>query len=1395
MVKTSVKKTSKNKKTEIVKQKIKNFNDIETKYINQTIKKYNTETLQNLAKIGEQLYKKTFPKDASVRDKIMNEFKLQGIKYVINRKRLDDEVSGQTNDIYNYYPNLTDKDFNLKIYRKKEFNDNRIKQSESFKNSTAKYFNEKLNDLSHKSRGDNFKLTESQVFLKNYMSPNTPYNGVLIFHSTGVGKTCTTVSIVEQYKQFVTSPSKKMIILTGETIRDNFKNEIFKTDLIKSNSDFKKYKTDSMILKQCTKNEYLRYIDDFYDKDHFKSAIDKIRNQYYEMKGYIKFGNEIVKEEFNIGNKLIDLCRCPENNITIDNICEYCIKVNLQIRNFIKKKYSNRILIIDEAHNIRKRSIASKDNDSENKEGGAGIEKVLKYADNMKLILLTATPMYDKAEEIAWLLNLLLINDKRFQISKRDLFRGNILNSSFLRKIAKGYISFRRGENPIDFPFRLYPENEKGDKKNEQHIITKYPKISFNGLPTAPPQYLKIIGSTMKKNGLQYKLYKHFVNERLREINTDTDSKTPKKKAKIKTKLLSTKHIKNEYDEIDESELTSSGSYYALSHISNMVFPVPTKKDEDLKLKLGTDGFSGCFDIKNKVCSYSSKLKKEDENFLHLDKIGNYSAKIKYIIECINKCDGICFIYSTEIKNGLLPLALALEQNGYEKYGGNQLNLSHREYRSYDGSLHKNPRKTKGFKQANYIMITGDPDYSDNKIHEIKKARETGNEYGKVIKVILGSSSAAEGIDLKWVREIHILEPWFNLTRTEQVIGRGIRYRSHLELPLEKRNVTVYYHAAVLPEENNGNDIDTVDIYRYKMAEYKAINIGKVERELKRVAVDCNLNKYGNIFNTNQKIKMVNARGKDIILLLKDRANSHICNYLDECDYECDPQLPKSELKNIKLDTDTYSYDLMDDDIYEYKVFIKNLFKNNYIYSLDEINEKISEKFKNSNHKIIYYTLSQLVNNNEPLLDMYDRMGHIIYRGKKYVFQPNDINNKELGLKHRIKPLTYKNTIIPVELWNVKSTAKNIIKAKSYEVLLVNYEKWMDTNGTQYKNNFKSFIKTRCTFIAKVLAENGGKSFDEIRTEMFIDKLAMDDLNILLENIVYKMLNVDYGKATSVLKPQELILLHAMKNHLLITNIDKYKIATIDKNNNTIFGYKLIKKSYFEYYIFEGGKKFVKYDLNNNRKFIENLTDYRINSMTIDGGTHRDISEADATNSRFKTKVEYLVKSLTFPILKLSKSKRSKSNPASITNSSSSSDSSKTTKKNKPMNMASGIVFGYMTSYNKNDASANNFRFKISDNVNQGSQCNPMKKIDQINLVNRLVGYKKYTEHGFYGKSKPSSCAICNEIEFIFRYLDKQYQKNNTNNINYKIFFRNVDSINYWNKLTVFKNIKSYYLK
>ena len=90
---------------------------------------------------------------------------------------------------------------------------------------------------------------------------------------------------------------------------------------------------------------------------------------------------------------------------------------------------------------------------------------------------------------------------------------------------------------------------------------------------------------------------------------------------------------------------------------------------------------------------------------------------------------------------------------------------------------------------------------------------ERDNKDGSQVKVILGTESAAEGLDFKMLREVHILEPFFHLSKNDQVVGRAIRRCSHTLLDFKDRNVMVYQYVSVKQgEENKAHYTETVDL-------------------------------------------------------------------------------------------------------------------------------------------------------------------------------------------------------------------------------------------------------------------------------------------------------------------------------------------------------------------------------------------------------------------------------------------------------------------------------------------------------------------------------------------------------------------------------------------------------
>lgn len=90
------------------------------------------------------------------------------------------------------------------------------------------------------------------------------------------------------------------------------------------------------------------------------------------------------------------------------------------------------------------------------------------------------------------------------------------------------------------------------------------------------------------------------------------------------------------------------------------------------------------------------------------------------------------------------------------------------------------------------------------------------------VQVLAITMAGAEGLDLKGTRTLIVVDPWWNLGKMNQIVGRVARYRSHTALPKEDRNVDVFYLVLKKPKERAAGDtILSCDELIYRMAEYK----------------------------------------------------------------------------------------------------------------------------------------------------------------------------------------------------------------------------------------------------------------------------------------------------------------------------------------------------------------------------------------------------------------------------------------------------------------------------------------------------------------------------------------------------------------------------------------------
>ena len=203
----------------------------------------------------------------------------------------------------------------------------------------------------------------------------------------------------------------------------------------------------------------------------------------------------------------------------------------------------------------------------------------------------------------------------------------------------------------------------------------------------------------------------------------------------------------------------------------------------------------------------------------------------------------------------------------------------------------------------------------------------------------------------------------------------------------------------------------------YRQAEKKSIQLGEVTRVLKEGAVDCILNynqqqfTYHNLQNEYNlgETPQIFADGVEIPnLKIGDLPFSANCDYMSTCEYKCTPDDPTIKQKRDDKNQDDYMAEhvikMNTDNV---QTNIKELFKQSYFYTYDNLYEYL-HKTKHYNNFQIYYALTQIINSKQTLIDMQNRPGTLVNIGRYYMFQPIELNDPHIDILDRLRPIPRK---------------------------------------------------------------------------------------------------------------------------------------------------------------------------------------------------------------------------------------------------------------------------------------------------------------------------------------------------------------------------------------------------
>lgn len=1102
------------------------------------------------------------------------------------------------------YPKAGDENLQSNLYERREFYFHKVPRREKFE----KYedIQEYRNSVCKKGP---FQPREQQALLPNFLSPDTPYKGVLLVHGVGSGKTATAIQVAEQFKDQAKKYNTKIYILTfGPASK-----ETWKSDLLFATRDT--YLKDQDLMYQLPKNE----------KERQRRVAVNMALQNYTILSYMTFYKKVL------GEKITDKKIVGDDNIksTYRRNEEGEIERELVVDRITDM--DNSLIIVDEAHNLT------------GNEYGLALKKIIEKSKNLRVILLSATPMKNLADDIIELINFLrpkndpILREKVFTSEKNYLMGFKPGGEDYLQKMANGYISYYRGKIPYTFAKQV----DKGEV--------------IDGL-----LFTHVVQCFMEP--FQLKTYQKTVEE--------FDDALDRKSSSAANFV---------YPGLDKNKKDIIG-YYSNNGITKVLNQLEDNKSNLIKqinLQLFKNKIS-----KDELNNFLSEGENRDiiGTIYKLEYLKNFSIKFYKCIKRLNrlvegdKGNGIGFIYSNLTKaGGIEVFAECLRQNGYLEYqeNPNEYQIQENTKDAITGltfnEFNKKFKNKRQFKPATFLLVTGSSDELGNDDSQEEKQRiirevynNSNNIDGSNLKFVLGSKVMNEGITLENVKEIHILDVHYNLGKVEQVIGRGIRMCKHINSITETNKypqVNVYRYVVSL---KNGMSTDEI---LYQKGEKKYLLVKRVERLLKEVAIDCPLLLHSNMFPEElEKYKNCVAPTME-----NKRKGLKLCPELcdfEDCEFKCkDPKLNKKywndkkktydNLEKNEINYGTFNKKLATTEIQQLKDKIKNLFRFKNIYSYEEILKKITDTLSKHQKDLFEENLLNLAledlmpetendfnNFKDTIVNKFNISGYLIQRNSYYIFQPFDEkenismferDNLDIDLENPATIQTYLEKNFSDKLkektTQVKSKQEKKTKGYDFESIMEYYDDRdeydivgiIDKNplssSKEDRDNFKIRPKKPKTtsfkraigipslkgavcstkdkkYLLKVISK-----LPEIDQTIF-DKSKFKTKEFLCDIIYKRLLFMEkYGTSKNGDKMTYLMVPSNHPELLFPLNLEdrlKYIIDTLQKNTSTRIEHK-VKKLDNGIYLNKRNKKLIKYELTfknsssfeKERKFIE----------------------------------------------------------------------------------------------------------------------------------------------------------------------------------------------------------------
>ena len=322
------------------------------------------------------------------------------------------------------------------------------KLTELFKDYNKEIAAETSNASCERQSTEEFQLLINQRVVRDYLNIYTPYRGLLLYHGLGSGKTCTSIALAEGMKSH-----RRIIVMTPASLKMNFFSELKKCgDALYKKKQFWEFvsiegQPQNIALLSKSLSLPAEFI--LKNKGAWLMDVSKKESNYSELSTE---NQKMLDEQLNamIRSKYTDI---NYNGLTKD-------RFEKMIRNEKGEAinpFSNTTVLIDEVHNFVSR-ISNKLTARESV--SYKLYNLLMDAENVRIVLMTGTPMINYPNELGILYNILRGKIRTWTLTITDnqrLVKSNIIDM-FDRANFKtyDYIDYANGKltitrNPFGF--------------------------------------------------------------------------------------------------------------------------------------------------------------------------------------------------------------------------------------------------------------------------------------------------------------------------------------------------------------------------------------------------------------------------------------------------------------------------------------------------------------------------------------------------------------------------------------------------------------------------------------------------------------------------------------------------------------------------------------------------------------------------------------------------------------------------------------------------------------------------------------------------------------------------------------------------------------------------------